>query len=291
MAASRPGPAEIALGGGPLGADSLSDQDAADLLAFALERGVTLVDTAPSYGASEERIGRFAESHPELRVSTKVGYAVPGVEDWTSRCIHDGVEQARRRLRRDVLDVVHLHSCPREVLVGRGVVEALIDARVRGRVAKIAYSGQGEALEWAVDSGVFDVVQTSVSPVDRRALRAVLPRAKQRGVEVMAKRALASGALGAPRPEDGPDRVEYRRRWGELGLSEALGAERAGACEALIRFAAWQPEVDVVLVGTSSPEHLAAACDAVAAGPLAPELLSRLEATYAEVGAEWPGVI
>jgi len=291
VSAARPGPAEIALGGGPLGADSLSEQDAAGLLAFALERGVTLVDTAPSYGASEERIGRFAEARPELRVSTKVGYAVPGVEDWTSRCIREGVEQARRRLRRDVLDVVHLHSCPLEVLVGRGVVEALVDARVRGRVAKIAYSGQGEALEWAVDSGVFDVVQTSVSPVDRRALSAVLPRAKERGVEVLAKRALASGALAEPHPEDGPDRAEYRRRWQALGLSEELGQERASVCDALIRFAAWQPEVDVVLVGTKSPGHLGAACDAAAAGPLDPELLSRLAATYAEVGAEWPGVI
>lgn len=285
----RSGPAEIALGGGPLG--SLSSEDAARLLAFALERGVTLVDTAPSYGASEERIGEFAESRPELRVSTKVGYAVPGVEDWTSRCIHDGVEQARRRLRRDVLDVVHLHSCPLEVLIGRGVVEALVDARVRGRVAKIAYSGQGEALDWALCSGVFDVVQTSVSPVDRRALTTVLPRAKERGVEVLAKRALASGALADPRPEDGPDRVEYRRRWEALGLSELLGAERASACDALIRFAAWQPEVDVVLVGTRSPEHLSDACDAAAAGPLDSELLQRLDAAYAQVGADWPGVI
>jgi len=48
---------EVGLGAGPLGGDELDDAAAVQLIHGALDLGITLVDTAPSYGRSEVRLG------------------------------------------------------------------------------------------------------------------------------------------------------------------------------------------------------------------------------------------
>src|SRR5437762_4467927 len=105
----------LGLGAGPVG--ELSEMEAAALLGGALDLGVSLIDTARSYGASEERIGRhLAHRRGEFVLSTKCGYGIEGVPDWTGECIDRGVDEALRRLRTDRVDVMHLHSCPLDVL-------------------------------------------------------------------------------------------------------------------------------------------------------------------------------
>ena len=55
----------------------------AAVLNGALNLGVTLVDTALSYGASEERIGRhLGHRRQEFVLSSKGGSGVAGHEDW-----------------------------------------------------------------------------------------------------------------------------------------------------------------------------------------------------------------
>jgi aryl-alcohol dehydrogenase-like predicted oxidoreductase len=150
----------LGLGTGPLGDARLDDAEVGALLNAALDAGVTLVDTAPSHGLSEERTGRYlAHRRAEYVLSTRCGCGVPGVEDWTGRCIAQGIDLALLRLRTDVLDVVHLHSCPVDVLERPGVVDALEAAVRAGKVRVAAYSGDGAALEHAVDSGRFASVQ------------------------------------------------------------------------------------------------------------------------------------
>src|SRR6266853_6330867 len=83
----------------------------------ALERGITLIDTAPVYGFghSEEIVGKaLAEGGRRKRVTiaTKVGL------DWkdgqpfrnASRTrIHKEIEDSLRRLRTDVIDIYQVH--------------------------------------------------------------------------------------------------------------------------------------------------------------------------------------
>ncbi|WP_225414506.1 aldo/keto reductase [Stigmatella hybrida] len=85
----------LGFGAGPVGSETLSDTEAEALLHGVLDAGINLLDTAPSYGRSEERIGRvLASRRREAVVSTKCGYGVPGVEDWTGPCITLGIERA-----------------------------------------------------------------------------------------------------------------------------------------------------------------------------------------------------
>ena len=87
----------LGLGAGRIGGPETSEADVDRLVGGALDAGVTLIDTARSYGLSEERLGRaLAGRRERVVLSTKVGYGVPGVPDWTARCITDGVDAAPR---------------------------------------------------------------------------------------------------------------------------------------------------------------------------------------------------
>jgi aryl-alcohol dehydrogenase-like predicted oxidoreductase len=213
---------QLGLGAGPLGDASLDEADAARLLHGALDLGVTLIDAARSYGLAEERIGRHLERRrDDVVISTKVGYGIDGVPDWTHACVEAGVDRALRVMRTDRLDVVHLHSCPLDVLSRGEILDALERARHAGKIRVAAYSGDNEALRFAVDCGRFGSVQASWSAVDR-ALAPLLPVTRERGVGVLAKRALANGAFRELAPPPQPDRRVYWDRWRALSLPSPI---------------------------------------------------------------------
>lgn len=278
----------LGLGAGPLGDARLDDGEVGALLGAALDAGVTLVDTAPSYGLSEERLGRhLAHRRREYVLSTKCGYGVPGVEDWTGPCIAQGIDLALGRLRTDVLDVVHLHSCPVDVLERPGVVDALEAAVRAGKVRAAAYSGDGAALEHAVASGRFASVQLSLSVLDRANAQAALPAAGARGLGVIAKRPLGNAVWRHDARPQREDEAVYWERWRALGLE--LGEDPAAVA---LRFAAFTPGVSACIVGTTRADRLPAHVRALEAGPLPPDVLAYLDARWAAAeGERWPALI
>lgn len=254
----------LGLGGGPLGDGSLDDASAERLLRRALDLGVTTVDTAPSYGESEPRIGRALVGVRERTVLvTKGGYGVPGEPDWTPRCITLGIERALRRLRTDRVDVFLLHSCDRDRLARGDLQEALQEAKTRGLVRAVGYSGDGDALAWAVRSGAFDVIECSVNVVDRAALRESIPLAASMGIGVLAKRALAGAAWRFVERPERPDLATYWDRFEVTPLPPHTALDQAA------RFAAFAPGVACALVGTRSIGHLEEVARAVTKGALA----------------------
>jgi aryl-alcohol dehydrogenase-like predicted oxidoreductase len=279
----------LGFGAGPVGDGSLDETEAGRLLNGALDLGLSFVDTAPGYGLSEERIGRhLSHRRPAFVLSTKLGYGVPDVPDWTGECISRGVDLALRRLRTDVLDVGHLHSCPLDALLHSDVVEALLAAVRSGKVRVAAYSGENDALAWAVSSGAFGSVQASVNVCDQAGLSSRLALAASRGLGVVAKRALANTPWnpGAAHPDDAAA-AAYRDRWNALHLDD-LGLEPA---ELAIRFAAFAPGVSTAIVGTRRLAHIAQIQSFVAKGPLPAEIFSEVESRFAAVGQGWPGMI
>ena len=278
---------ELGLGAGPLGSARLDDATAERLVHAALDLGVTLIDTAPSYGRSEHRIGSALRGRrARIVLSTKLGYGVPHVADWTGECITAGVDAALERLATTWIDVAHLHSCPLDVLTRGEVVDALDGAVRSGKVRVAAYSGDNDALGWAIASGRFGSVQCSISLADQRALDAALPLANERGVGVVAKRSLANAAwLDAVRPE-AVDRAAYWDRLHAMALPIAA-VDRA---DHALRFALAQP-VSSVLVGTTSAAHLATAVAAVERGGLDDDLVAQARAAFRRCGRGWDGVI
>jgi aryl-alcohol dehydrogenase-like predicted oxidoreductase len=245
---------------------------------------VNLVDTAPSYGLSEERLGRALQGRRDRVVlSTKLGYGVPGIPDWTGPCITAGVDAALTRLRTDRLDLAHLHSCGLDVLSRGDVVEALQRAVQSGKVRVGAYSGEDEPLLWAVRSGAFGAVQCSVSVLDQGPLAVAVAEAGARGLGVLAKRPLGNAPWRFPERPPEPDVAEAWDRFAAL----APEPSPLGWTDLFVRFAAHSPGVSAILVGTGSPGHLAEAVTFFGRGSLDPAVASALRTAFLRVGSHW----
>ena len=74
----------VGLGAGQIGEADVDEATASGVLNGALDLGVSLIDTAASYGSSEERIGRhLGHRRDEFVLSSKGGQAIDGQPDWS----------------------------------------------------------------------------------------------------------------------------------------------------------------------------------------------------------------
>jgi len=125
----------LGFGAGTIGDASIPEAEVDMLLNSVLDEGINLIDTARGYGLSEERIGRhLSRRRSEYVLSTKIGYGLEGIEDWTFECIIAGVEEALGKLQTDFIDIVHLHSCSIKTLQDGQVSSALEEVVKEGKV-------------------------------------------------------------------------------------------------------------------------------------------------------------
>jgi aryl-alcohol dehydrogenase-like predicted oxidoreductase len=278
----------LGFGAGHLGGPEVTEEACAALLHGLLDAGVTLVDTARGYGLSEERIGRHLSGRRgDFLLSTKVGYGVEGQADWTHACVAAGVDRALKTLRTDHLDVVHLHSCPVAVLAEGGVIDALEEAKAAGKVRAMAYSGENEALAFALASGRFDGVQCSINVCDQRNLDQTLPAVRERGLGLIAKRPLANNPWRWAERPVGEYCEPYWVRLRAMGLEPGALAWAEWA----LRFAAFHEGIATCIVGTTSLAHLEANLAFLRKGPLPQAQAEAIRAAFAAHGADWDGQI
>lgn len=275
----------LGLGAGHIGAPDASDRDVARLLGAALDSGLNLIDTARGYGSSEDRIGRLVSNRrDEFVLSTKVGYEIPGVPDWSGAAVAQGIDRALAQLRTDHLDVCFLHSCALDVLEKGEVVAALHAAQGAGKVRVCGYSGEADALAWAIESGAFGAIQTSVNLADQWTLSTLLPRAADARLGVIAKRPLANAAWRFTERPVGDYAEPYWERLRAMARTPEDGDWTATA----LRFSAYAPGVSTAIVGTSSVAHLDAAVAAVSAGPLPVGEVASWKAAFQPFMGRWP---
>ena len=278
----------LGFGAGQIGAESLDDAAAGRLLNAGLDCGITLIDTARGYGLSEERIGRhLGHRRSEFVLSTKVGYGIAGYADWTYGCIIAGIDEALARLRTDVIDIVHLHSCPLEILTAGEVIAALTHAREQGKVRVAAYSGENTELAWAVQSGHFGSVECSVNLFDQGSLNTVLPSAATSGMGIIAKRPLGNAPWCHAQRPTGDYCEPYWQRMQALSLN-TLGLPWDAFA---LRFSAFAPGICSAIAGTASLAHLRHNVALVEAGRLKPDTVEEIMRRYREIGGEWTGQI
>jgi aryl-alcohol dehydrogenase-like predicted oxidoreductase len=151
-----------------------------------------------------------------------------------------------------------------------------------------AYSGDDEPLRHAIASGAFGSVQVSVNICDQQGLAAVTD-ARKRGLGTIGKRPLAGRPWTCGRPPSDPVHAEYHRRF--VVLREGLGAEPGDWDSLALRFAAYEPGVDCVIVGGTNPRHLERNAAVVASGPLEQGLRAACRERFAAAGPEWRGMV
>jgi len=270
---------------------SLTDEDtAARVLNGALDGGINFLDTSACYGISEELIGRtIAHRRHEYVLATKCGHITGGYagEEWTAKTVTDSIDRSLERMRTDFIDLMQLHSCEVDVLERGEVIEALHVARQAGKIRFIGYSGDNEAAQWAVESGIFDTLQTSFNLVDQRARTRLFPQAKAKGMGTIAKRPIANGAWGVSKSPSAYADGYFERAQIMAGNGLIPNAPKDRILLAL-GFTLAHDEIDTVIIGTRNPAHMQANMELVEAElPINPEAVEALHRRFDEVGKGW----
>src|SRR5437667_1512521 len=283
----------LGFGGSEIGYQRVSGRTVARLLGSALDAGLNVIDTAECYEDSEVLIGRaLGPRRREFHLFTKCGHARGwGRADWRPAPLLASIEASLRRLQTDYLDLIQLHSCSLAVLRRGDAMEALERARERGWARYIGYSGDGEAARYAVESGRFDTLQTSVSIADQEALDRTLPLASAREMGVIAKRPLANVAW---RYERKPAEPYYQTYWSRLRALDYrfLTAAPDTAVATALRFTLGTPGVHTAIVGTTKPERWQQNAALLRAGALSPREFEQIRARWREVAAgSWEGQV
>ncbi len=277
----------LGLGTGRIGGEDVPEGVVEELLGAALDLGVTLIDTARSYGLAEARIGQYlSHRRDEFVLSTKGGYGAIGEADWTPGAVTRGIELALETMRTDCIDVFHLHSCPKETALRDDIGAALEHAREAGKIRVVAYAGDGEGLGAAIRSGRFGSVQCSVSLFDQKNLETLVARAAEGGLGVIAKRPLAN-AVWLEHDWPAGETADYWERMQAMQLSPGPD----GWLDLGVRFSAFAPGVSCAIVGTANPSHLAECVEAVDRGPLPADLRARIETAFATKDRGWAAKI
>jgi aryl-alcohol dehydrogenase-like predicted oxidoreductase len=248
------------------------DADAIRLLRAAVDRGITLIDTAPAYGESERLVGLAVGGDARVVIATKVN--AMGVASGFSRTVAASIESSLKTLKRDVLDIVQIHNATAALIADGSVTDALLDAQRRGLVRAIGASVYGEEAALAViRAGHFTVLQVAFSVLDQRMARAVLPAAETAGVGVIVRSAFLKGAL-TPKAQWLPASLAPLREAATRACDALAGGVWERLPEAAMRFCLSAPRVASVLTGARTVAELEAAVAAETAGPLDPSALA-----------------
>ena len=270
---------------------TLADEaQAAQVLNAALDNGIYFLDTSACYDHSEELIGRtIAHRRREYSLATKCGHIVGGYEgeEWTPQTITDSIERSLTRMQTDYLDLVQLHSCNLEVLQTGEAIRALQDAQQAGKTRYIGYSGDNEAAVWAIESGVFDTLQTSYNLVEQHARTRLFPLAQAQGIGVIVKRPIANGAWNAPQSPSTYAQEYFERAQVMADMGPFSGAPADRILLAL-EFVFANEAVDTAIVGTHNPEHMLANIQMVETQlSIDREIIDELQRRFDEVGHAW----
>jgi aryl-alcohol dehydrogenase-like predicted oxidoreductase len=266
----------------------------------AIETGITLLDTAESYGGagqSEEILGevlagrrdqvvlatKFGHSHADL------GYGPAAGAKGGRKYIRLAVEHSLRRLRTDYIDLYQLHTPDPQTPIAE-TITALSELVTEG---KVRYLGHSNLAGWqlAEAAGVageigreaFICAQNHWSLLERDAEAEVVPAALHFGLGVLPYFPLANGLLTGKvrRGQQPPETSRLASRPGYIteakldkveALIEWAAQRRLSVLEVAVGGLAAQPGCSSVIAGATSAGQVKANAAAAEWTPSAAEL-------------------
>jgi aryl-alcohol dehydrogenase-like predicted oxidoreductase len=282
------------------------DAESIRTIQHAIDRGVTLIDTANVYGGghNEELVGRaIAGRRDAIVLASKFGIVPEGTQG--DRRVNNAVDYLRaelegslRRLNVDQIDLYYVHRIDPEVPIEETVGE-LVRQKDAGKIGAIGLSeASAETLRRAAAIHPIAALQSELSLWTREVETEILPTTRDLGVGFVAYSPLGRGFLAGGAPEEADDRRHQHPRF----QAEALAAnarrrdtiervaDELGVSIAQVSLA-WVLSKGVIPIpGTRHIEHLDAnlAANAIV---LDASTIARLEAAFpvgATVGERYP---
>ena len=169
----------------------------------AVERGITLIDTAPVYGfgRSEQIVGKALSEgglRQRVHIASKLGIAWKDgrpYRDSSPARIRREIEDSLRRLRTEVIDLYQVHW-PDPTTPIAETARALEELRRQGKIRAIGVSNYRPAqMDAFREVAKLDSVQSPYNLFEREIESDVLPYAERSGLTVLSYGSLCRGLL------------------------------------------------------------------------------------------------
>ncbi len=199
------------------------DHTARQLLDQARGLGINLIDTAPAYGNSEERLGQLLRGQRlDWIICSKVGEEFNQGEshfDFSPEHTRHSVERSLQRLGTDVIDIVLVHSDGNDLKITEqlGTLDALAELKAQGLIR--AFGMSTKTVEGGIAAAkAADVVMLTYNLAQQEE-SAVLDVCAELGKGALIKKALASGHLA---DTEDPVQASMDLVFGHPGTSAAI---------------------------------------------------------------------
>jgi aryl-alcohol dehydrogenase-like predicted oxidoreductase len=303
----------VGFGGGGIGQvwGPTTEAESVRAVHRALELGVNVFDVAPSYGngKAEDVLGRALQGRPEpVIVATKVRLSAHDLSD-VAGAVRRSVDASLRRLRRDAVDILHIHNrlTPRrgerpdslsaEDVLGP-VLEAYHHVQQTGKTRFIGVSGMepdAPTLRRILQSGHFDTVlayynllnQTAQTPVPTGVELwdngQIIPLAKSLDMGVIGIRSHAAEALSPQidRPIPAGTLLAQdaaRARQLDFLLEEPM----CTLSQAAMVFCLMNRDIDTTVPGVKNAAEIEELAACIDLPPIPPSHLDRIQRLYAQ---------
>ncbi|MCT3397220.1 aldo/keto reductase [Lentilactobacillus hilgardii] len=256
-------------------------KDAYDTLSEAYDHGVNFFDTADGYqdGKSEQTVGKFINSHPDVHFTTKIGRKEEplSVEHFDAAHLTRYVDESLKNMNLDTLDCVLLHCPPMSVYYMPETFFTMDQLKKEGKIKH--YGVSVERVEEAIKAMSYDIsaVEIIFNMFRLRPADLFFDLAKKNNIGVLARVPLASGLLSGKYTADtkfAPEDHRTNNRNGQLfskgetfsGVDYLTGVKAADELKerlatnnlaaTALRFILMYDAVSAVIPGASNPNQI-----------------------------------
>lgn len=288
------GASRLVLGTSGLGGvwGKVDEQESVEAILYALEWGVEVIDTSPSYYKAQEYVGRALRKWSGKRpfISTKIG-RLPAEKpdeiylDYSPEGMRVSMERSLELLGVEHVDLLFLHE-PQLVPVAKMdmIMDTLHSFQQEGLVGMLGIGGNPEGAIWPyVERRNFEVV-SSFLKIDACTLEGFtydIPRFREEGLAVYAASSLHMGLLGSKYNEyvRNPPESEWIRK---VHIANAVRINKIAQKNGIpltnlaLRYLFSMEEADRVVLGPKTIEELRRSLDSWEEGLLEEEVFNQV---------------
>jgi len=227
-----------------------------NILNYAQQCGINLLDTAPAYGNSEKALGDANIKGFNIVTKTR-HFSQTVITNKEMDKLSGDLDQSLKTLKQKSLYGLLVHNADDLFKIGADkIINQLQAFKQQGLISNIGVSiYTGDQLQKIIDRFDIDLVQLPFNILDKRLLDSgVLDKIHNRGIEVHARSVFLQGLLLMTEQS----RPKQFNRWEGLWKlwHEWLNDNKLTALEATIRYVISMPEISKVLVGVDSKGQL-----------------------------------
>jgi aryl-alcohol dehydrogenase-like predicted oxidoreductase len=229
-----------------------------DILTLAWKSGITILDTAVSYGVSEEVIGQSIPEGTSFKIVTKTPlFKKDRIDKADATRLKETLRQSLKRVKQSTIYGLLVHHA-NDLLVpgGTQLWQAMEDLKAAGLVKKIGVSVYSpREIEKLSEKYHIDLIQLPVNVFDQRMIQGgYLRNLKDLGIEIHGRSVFLQGLLLMTPQEISPYFNSIRQMI--IQYQSMIDNHHISPLAAALGFVYRQPEIDHIIVGVNNQSHL-----------------------------------